>query len=123
MSTNTPKTTYEEINSTETLYEDLNSTEKILDYKETTPKTNEIQKESTETPLDMAIYLYRLLSSDDKQYYRFKRELQQQQQEEEEEPEICNWNGDCPCPQICCKTGPGCPKRCVMGIRLPPPWG
>lgn len=105
----------------------MNSTEKIfLDYNETSPEINEIQKESTDRPFDMAIYLYRLLGSDSRRRHRFNRDLQQQQEEEEgeeEEPEICNWNGDCPCPLICCKTGPGCPKRCVMGIRLPPPWG
>lgn len=103
----------------------MNSTEKIsFDYNATSPEINEIQKESTKRPFNMAIHLYRLLGSESHPRYRFNRDLEQhQQEEEEEEPEICNWNGDCPCPLICCKTGPGCPKRCVVGIRLPPPWG
>ncbi|KAF8791932.1 hypothetical protein HNY73_003594 [Argiope bruennichi] len=42
---------------------------------------------------------------------------------EELEEGTCRWNGDCPCPQICCRAGEGCPRRCKMGIRLPPPWG
>lgn len=121
-----------------TFYEDENSTEDEMPsptFKPTTPVSVEILKEPTREPIDMTLYLYRIMGFNRYNGYspyrtpyrrfRYKRELQQEEVQEEEhlEPEVCNWNGDCPCPLICCNTGPGCPKRCVMGIRLPPPFG
>lgn len=95
--------------------EDFNVTEKNPFVFNATIDPDQFLKAPTKSPIDMAIFLYRILGSR-MPYNRYKRQTQ-------DLGEVCNWNGDCPCPQICCKTGPDCPKRCVMGIRLPPPWG
>ncbi|XP_054719327.1 uncharacterized protein LOC129228665 [Uloborus diversus] len=100
-------------------------------------------KRLTKNPLDMSIFLYRIMDADQLRR-RWKKDTQsgstelqqgvwvhledesqndQETVQKEEEPETCRWNGDCPCPQICCDMGEGCPKRCVKGIRLPPPFG
>uniref|UniRef100_A0A4V2H8N1 U42-Liphistoxin-Lth1a_1 n=1 Tax=Liphistius thaleban TaxID=1905330 RepID=A0A4V2H8N1_9ARAC len=49
-------------------------------------------------------------------YHRLRRAI------EDDQGEVCSWNADCPCPLICCKQGEGCPRKCMQGIRLPPPY-
>ncbi|KAG8197609.1 hypothetical protein JTE90_001541 [Oedothorax gibbosus] len=66
-------------------------------------------------------FLYRILNYRRPRAPRYKRQIVQQMPLEDDD--TCKWNGDCPCPLICCKTGEGCPKRCMKGIRLPPPFG
>ncbi|GFS83663.1 uncharacterized protein NPIL_362331 [Nephila pilipes] len=80
---------------------------------------NESWRKALKENIDLQIFLYRIL-----QPYRMRQRIKREQQTTESEELIpCQWNGDCPCPLICCKAGQGCPRRCKMGIRLPPPWG
>ncbi|CAL1279800.1 unnamed protein product [Larinioides sclopetarius] len=76
---------------------------------------NETWRQAVLKDVSMRTFLYRILQPYGR---RQKREVS-----EELEEGTCRWNGDCPCPQICCRAGEGCPRRCKMGIRLPPPWG
>ncbi|XP_015930876.1 uncharacterized protein [Parasteatoda tepidariorum] len=62
------------------------------------------------TPWDLELFLYQIISEPPKR--RTKRD-----------DNSCRWNGDCPCPLICCRTSEDCEKKCMMGVRLPPPWG
>ncbi|XP_035230615.1 uncharacterized protein LOC118202558 [Stegodyphus dumicola] len=112
------ETTTDETETT-TLRPTINATEEITF--ETYLNQTKISPIRPTKPLDMSIYLYRILENAYRR--RFKRGQQIQDNDDDDDDEICNWNGDCPCPLICCKTGDGCPKRCTVGIRLPPPWG
>ncbi|GIY07084.1 uncharacterized protein CDAR_365471 [Caerostris darwini] len=80
---------------------------------------NKTWRESLKNDEDMRIFLYSIIQPLRKtQDKKNKREVP-----DELEEGTCRWNGDCPCPLICCRAGEGCPRRCKMGIRLPPPWG
>ncbi|GIY62822.1 uncharacterized protein CEXT_373911 [Caerostris extrusa] len=80
---------------------------------------NKTWRELLKNDEDMRIFLYSIIQPQRKtQDKKNKREVP-----DELEEGTCRWNGDCPCPLICCRAGEGCPRRCKMGIRLPPPWG
>ncbi|GFT09592.1 uncharacterized protein TNCV_4947681 [Trichonephila clavipes] len=80
---------------------------------------NDTWRQTLKDNVDLQYFFYRML----RPYHRRQRSKREQKTTESEELIPCEWNGDCPCPLICCKAGEGCPRRCKMGIRLPPPWG
>ncbi|GFQ63863.1 uncharacterized protein TNCT_346361 [Trichonephila clavata] len=80
---------------------------------------NDTWRQTLKDNIDLQYFFYRML----RPYNIRHRSKREQKTTESEELIPCEWNGDCPCPLICCKAGEGCPRRCKMGIRLPPPWG